>query len=307
MIILQKNLKLSLVDQINRLKKRNNAIILAHNYQLGEVQDVADYVGDSLGLSQKAAKSDADIIVFCGVQFMAETASILCPDKMVLMPEITAGCPMANMISVERLRTLKNKHPKAIVVCYVNTTAEIKAESDICCTSSNAVKVVESIKESEIIFIPDQYLAHYVSTKTEKKIIPWVGFCPTHIKILPEHILKQKKLHPKAKVIVHPECTPPVIALADEVMSTGGMIRYAKESNTREIIVATEVGILYRLRKENLTKKFYPASESAICPNMKKTTQEKILWSLEDLKHVIKVPANIRLKAKKALDKMLEL
>jgi quinolinate synthase len=238
---------------------------------------------------------------------MAETASILCPDKMVLMPEITAGCPMANMITAERLRTLKNKHPKAIVVCYVNTTAEIKAESDICCTSSNAVKVVESIKEPEIIFIPDQYLAHYVSTKTEKKIIPWIGFCPTHIKILPEHILKQKKLYPKAKVIVHPECTPPVIALADKVMSTGGMIRYAKESNTREIIVATEVGILYRLRKENLTKKFYPASESAICPNMKKTTQEKILWSLEDLKHVIKVPANIRLKAKKALDKMLEL
>jgi quinolinate synthase len=306
-IILQKNLNFSLIDQINRLKKRNNAIILAHNYQVDEVQNLADYVGDSLGLSQKAAKSDADIIVFCGVQFMAETASILCPDKMVLMPEITAGCPMANMITVERLRILKSKHPKAIVVCYVNTTAEIKAESDICCTSSNAVKVVESIKEPEIIFIPDQYLAHYVSTKTEKKIIPWIGFCPTHIKILPEHILKQKKLYPKAKVIVHPECTPPVIALADKVMSTGGMIRYAKESNTREIIVATEVGILYRLRKENLTKKFYPASESAICPNMKKTTQEKILWSLEDLKHVIKVPANIRLKAKKALDKMLEL
>jgi quinolinate synthase len=304
---LQKNRNITIKEKINTLKKRRNAIILAHNYQIGEVHDIADYVGDSLGLSQKAAKSDADIIVFCGVRFMAETASILCPDKIVLMPEISAGCPMANMITVKRLRNLKKQYPKAPVVCYVNTTAEIKAESDICCTSSNAVKVVESLREPEIIFIPDKYLAHYVSTQTEKKIIPWNGFCPTHIKILPEHILKQKKLHPNAKVMVHPECTPPVIALADEVLSTGGMIRYAKESNTREIIVGTEVGLLHRLRKENRTKKFYPALASAICPNMKKTTLETILWSLEDLEHVIKVPSNIRLNPKKAVDKMLEL
>jgi len=304
---MQKKLNASLIEQINVLKKRINAIILAHNYQIGEVQDIADYVGDSLGLSQKAAKNDAEIIVFCGVRFMAETAAILCPNKKVLMPEITAGCPMANMITAEQLRTVKKKYPQAPVICYVNTTAEVKAESDICCTSSNAIQVVESFKESEIIFIPDQYLAHYVSTKTEKKIIPWKGFCPTHVKILPEHILQQKKLYPQATVMVHPECTPPVIALADEVLSTGGMLQYAKESTTNEIIVGTEVGVLHRLRKENEMKQFYPASASAICPNMKKTTLETILWALEDTKYRITVPSNIRLNAKKAIDRMLEL
>jgi quinolinate synthase len=297
----------SLVNRIRELKDQKNAIIVAHNYQIGEVQDIADYVGDSLGLSQNAARSDAEVIVFCGVHFMAETASILCPDKTVLMPEVRAGCPMANMITAEALRALKDKHPEATVVCYVNTSAEVKAESDMCCTSSNAVKVVESIREPEVIFVPDKYLAHYVSTKTEKKIIPWNGFCPTHVKILPEHILKQKKLHPEAEVIVHPECTPPVIALADEVFSTGGMCRYAQESKANEIIVGTEVGILHKLRKENPDKTFYPASESAICPNMKLTTLEKVLWSLQDMKHEIKVPQDIRLRAKKAVDKMLEI
>ena len=298
---------LSLVNKISELKKQRNAIILVHNYQIGEVQDIADYVGDSLGLSQNAARSDAEVIVFCGVHFMAETASILCPDKTVLMPEVRAGCPMANMITVEALRTLKDKHPEATVVCYVNTSAEVKAESDICCTSSNAVKVVESIREPEIIFVPDKYLAHYVSTKTEKKIIPWNGFCPTHVKILPEHILQQKKLHPEAEVMVHPECTPPVIALADEVLSTGGMCRYAQESKAREIIVGTEIGILHKLRKENPDKTFYPASESAICPNMKLTTLEKVLWSLQDMRYEVKVPQDIRLRAKKVVDKMLEI
>ena len=297
----------SLVEKIKRCKEQRNAIILAHNYQIGEVQDIADYVGDSLGLSQNAAMSDADLIVFCGVHFMAETASILCPDKTVLIPDVYAGCPMANMITPKNLRKLRSKYPDAAVVCYVNTSAEVKAESDICCTSSNALKVVESIQESEVIFVPDKYLAHYVSTQTEKKIIPWNGFCPTHVRILPEHILKQKTLHPKADVIVHPECTPPVIALADEVFSTGGMCSYAKESTTNEIIVGTEVGILHRLRKENPDKNFYPAFESAVCPNMKRITLEKVLWSLEDMEYEITVPPTVRLKAKKAVEKMLEL
>lgn len=301
-----KNRQSSLAERIEGLKKQRNAIIMAHNYQIGEVQDIADYVGDSLGLSQSAAGSDADVIVFCGVNFMAETASILCPDKTVLMPDVRAGCPMANMITAEALWALRSKHPDAKVVCYVNTTAEVKAESDICCTSSNAVKIVESIRGSEVIFVPDKYLAHYVSTKTEKKIIPWNGFCPTHVKILPEHILKQKELHPEAEVMVHPECTPSVIGLADEVLSTGGMCRYAQESKGREMIVGTEVGILHRLRKENPGKSFYPASDSAVCPNMKLTTLEKVLWSLQDMKHEIRVPQDIRIKARKAVDKMLE-
>jgi len=296
-----------LTDKIRELQRQRNSVIVAHNYQRDEVQDIADYVGDSLGLSQEAAKSDADVIVFCGVHFMAETATVLSPNKTVLMPDVNAGCPMANMITAESLRTLKKKYPQAIVVCYVNTTAEVKAESDICCTSSNAVKVVESVEGSEVIFVPDKYLAHYVSTKTGKKIIPWYGYCPTHVKILPEHISRQKKLHPEAEVIVHPECTPPVIALADKVLSTGGMCSYAKESKASEIIVGTEVGILYRLRKENPEKTFYPASELAVCPNMKLTTLEKILWSLEDMKYEVKVRQDVRLKAKKAVDKMLSI
>lgn len=294
-----------MIETIKELTERRNAIILAHNYQRGEVQDIADFVGDSLGLSQKAAQSDAEVIVFCGVRFMAETVCILCPDKTVLMPDTDAGCPMANMITAEGLRLLKEEYPKAPAVCYVNTTAEVKAESDICCTSSNAVKVVDAVESSEVIFVPDKYLAHYVSTKTTKKIVPWKGFCPTHIKILPEHIVKQNKLHPEAKVVVHPECTPPVIALADKVLSTGGMCTYAEKSKAREIIVGTEIGILHRLRKENPDKRFYPASEAAVCPNMKRNTLEKVLWSLEDLKQEIKVPNEIRIKAKSAVDKML--
>lgn len=296
-----------IVEKISKLKKERRAIILAHNYQRPEVQDIADFVGDSLGLSQQAAKTDAEVIVFCGVHFMAETASMLCPDKKVLMPETKAGCPMANMITAEGLREMKKKYPKAKVVCYVNTTAEVKAESDICCTSGNALKVVNFSDSEEIIFVPDKYLAHYISTKTDKKIIPWNGFCPTHIKILPENIIKQKKLHPKARVIVHPECRPEVISLADDVFSTEGMCRYAKETMAEEIIVGTETGILHRLRKENPGKKFYPASELAICPNMKMTTLGKVLWTLEDMKNEVKVPDALRKRAKRAVDKMLEI
>jgi quinolinate synthase len=271
----------SLVKKIQRLKKQRNAIILVHNYQIGEVQDIADYIGDSLGLSRTASQTDADVIVFCGVRFMAETASILCPGKKVLMPDISAGCPMADMITPEGLRILKRKHPEAAVVGYVNTSAEVKTEIDICCTSGNAIRVIESLKDvGEIIFVPDKYLSHYVSTRTSRKLIPWNGYCPTHVKILPEDILRQKKAHPRAKVIVHPECTPPVIQLADEVFSTEGMCKYARVSNASEIIVGTEIGLLHRLQKENPEKKFYPVSEKAICPTMKLTTLEKVLWCL---------------------------
>ncbi len=297
-----------LVGEILKLKKARGAIILVHNYQLGEVQDIADFKGDSLELSIIAGKIDCKVIVFCGVYFMAETASILSPDKKVIMPDINAGCPMADMITAEKLRALKNNHPKAAVVGYVNTPAEVKAELDICCTSTNAVKVVESLKEAaEIIFVPDKYLTYYVATQTKRKLIPWNGYCPTHVKILPEDILKQKELHPKAEVVVHPECTPHVIELADRVLSTSGMCKYAKESKAKEIIVGTEVGLLYRLKKENPDKTFYAATEKAVCPNMKLTTLEKILWSLQDLKYEVKVPSGIRLRAVKAVRKMLEI
>ena len=296
----------SMTTRIRELAERRNAVILAHNYQIGEVQDVADYLGDSLELSQTAARIDADVIVFCGVHFMVETASILSPDKIVLTPEVDAGCPMANMISAERLHTLKTRHSDATVVCYVNSTAEVKAESDICCTSANAVKVVESVEASDIIFIPDKYLAAYVGTQVKRNIIPWNGFCPTHVKILPEHVLNKKRLHPNAEVMVHPECTPPVIALADKVLSTGGMCKYANKSNSPEFIVGTEIGLLHRLRKENPDKKFYTASDHAICPNMKKINLSKIMWSLQDMKTEVKVPEEIRIRAKRAVDKMLE-
>ena len=298
--------ELELTEQILSLKEKRNAVILVHNYQLGEVQDIADFVGDSLDLSQNAARIDASVIVFCGVHFMAETASILCPDKTVLLPDINAGCPMANMITAPQLRAEKKEHPKATVVCYINSTAAVKAESDFCCTSANAVKVVESVDANEIIFVPDQYLGHYISTKTDKKMILWPGFCPTHARILPEHITKLKNEYPEAKVAVHPECKPEVIALADEVLSTSGMIKFAKREDVKEMIVGTEMGIIYRLRKENPGKHFIPVSEQAVCPNMKLITLEKVLRSLEEMAPEVKVPEKIRLKAKKAVDRMLE-
>jgi len=294
-----------LTEKILKLKKKRNAVILAHNYQLGEVQDIADFVGDSLDLSQNAAKTDASVIVFCGVHFMAETASILCPDKTVLLPDEHAGCPMANMITAPQLRARKKEHPKATVVCYINSSAAVKAESYICCTSANAVGVVESLDTNEIIFVPDQYLGHYISTKTRKKMILWPGFCPTHARIMPEYIVKLRHEYPEAKVVVHPECRPDVIALADEVLSTSGMIRFARREDVQEMIVGTEIGIIHRLKKENPGKRFIPVSEQAICPNMKLITLEKILWSLEEMSPEVKVPEKIRLKAKAAVDKML--
>lgn len=303
---------LNLISEIQKLKKERNAIILAHNYQLPEVQEAADFTGDSLELSRIAAQAKNKVVVFCGVHFMAETASILCPDKLVLIPDKTAGCPMANMITVADLIELKKRHPKAVVVGYVNTSAEVKSEVDISCTSTNAIDVVLKLKDAdpaggagEIIFIPDKYLADYVSKKTGRRLISWDGYCPTHVKILPEDIIRKIRLHPKAKVMAHPECTPEVIALADAVLSTGKMCKYAKESEAKEFIVGTEIGIIHRLKKENPDKKFYPASELAVCPNMKKITLEKVLWSLEDLKDVVKVPEDIRKKALRGIEKML--
>ncbi len=294
-----------LAEKILRLKKKRNAVILVHNYQLGEVQDIADFVGDSLDLSQRAAKTGADVIVFCGVHFMAETASILCPDKTVLLPDLHSGCPMADMITAPQLRAKKKEHPQATVVCYINSSAAVKAESDVCCTSANAVGVIESLDADEILFVPDQYLGHYVSTRTDKKMVLWPGFCPTHARILPEHIIQLRQEYPEAKVVVHPECKPGVIALADEVLSTSGMIKFAGREDVQQVIVGTEVGIIYRLRKENPDKKFIPVSEQAICPNMKLITLEKVLWSLEEMAPEVKVPEKIRLKAKKAVDRML--
>jgi quinolinate synthase len=298
----------NLEKRIKELKKMRNAVILAHNYQLPEVQDVADFCGDSLELSRQASKTNAKVIVFCGVHFMAETASILCPDKMVIVPDIQAGCPMANMITVADLKKLKKEHPQAVVVGYVNTSAAIKAELDYCCTSSNAVAVINALKdEKEIIFVPDKYLADYASKKTGRELIAWNGFCPTHVKILPEDIKREKGFHPHAKVLVHPECLSSVCALADAVLSTSQMLKFAAETSAKEMIIGTEVGIIYRLKKDNPSKEFYPASERAVCPNMKRTTQEKVLWALEELKEEVRVSDEVRVRAKKAIDRMLEI
>ncbi len=298
----------SLVENIQKLKKERNAVILVHNYQRPEVQDIADYIGDSLGLSITASKTEAKVIVFCGVHFMAETAAIISPQKTVIMPDVNAGCPMADMITVEKLRNLKLQNPNTPVVCYVNTSAAIKAESDICCTSANAAKVVNSLPDKEVIFIPDKFLGMFVQSKVpEKKIILFEGYCPTHAKILPEHIQKAKAERPGAPVIVHPECRPETIALADAALSTEGMLKFVKESKANEFLIGTETGIIYRMQKENPGKKFYPVTNLAICPNMKLTTLEKVLWSLEDMKTVIKVPEDIASKARKAIERMLEI
>lgn len=296
----------ALISRIAALKKERKAVILAHNYQIAEVQDIADFVGDSLELSQRAAATTAEVIVFCGVHFMAETASILSPEKKVLLPDVNAGCPMADMITAAGLREMKEQFPGASVVCYVNTTAEVKAESDICCTSANAVRVVESLNGGDIIFVPDQYLGDYVRGQTGRSMHLWPGYCPTHVKISPEDIQRCRREHPQAKVVVHPECRPEVIALADETLSTGGMIRYARRPEVTELVVGTEPGIIHRLKKENPGKKFFAASEKATCPNMKLITLEKVYWALESLKPEIKVAEDIRLKARAAVDRMLE-
>ena len=297
-----------LESRIDKLKKQRKAIILVHNYQADEVQDIGDFVGDSLALSQKAAQTEAEVIVFCGVHFMAETAAILSPQKTVLIPDQLAGCPMADMITADQLRRLKQDHPKAVVVCYVNSSAEVKAESDYCCTSSNAVNVVKSLKDAEeIIFAPDKYLGRYVSAQAGREMILWHGYCPTHVRIGESDIAEQKSLHPQAVVMAHPECTEPVCSMADAVLSTGGMCRYAADSDATEFIVATEIGLLHRLRLENPLKEFYPATQRAVCPNMKRTNLEKLLWSLEEMQHKVTVPEEIANRASKSLNRMISI
>ena len=265
-----------IAQRVAQLKEERNAVILAHNYQIPEVQLLADFLGDSLGLSQEAAKTDADVIVFCGVHFMAQTAKLLSPDKTVLMPDPKAGCPMADMITAEQTRQFKAEHEGAPVVAYVNTTAEVKAESDICCTSSNAVKVVNSLDADTVLFIPDSNLADWVSKHTDKEVIAWGGYCPTHARISPETINFMREEHPDAVFVVHPEARPEVVAMADEVASTGGMVTFARETDATELIVGTEEGLVNRLQRENPDKTFYIVPHT-VCPNMKKTTAEKLV------------------------------
>lgn len=299
--------KEEIVKKIEALKKEKNAIVLSHYYQIDEVQDVADYLGDSFGLSQKAATTDADVIVFCGVKFMAESAKILSPDKVVVLPEKMAGCPMADMVDVAGLREMKNKYPDHTVVTYVNSTAAVKAESDVCCTSSNALKIVESIDNDKILFVPDKNLGTYVANRTDKEVVVWDGYCNTHYRVQVEDIEKVKAKHPDAPILIHPECRPEVVEKADFVGSTAGILKYARESKADTLIVGTEQGILYQLKKDNPDKKFYILSPKLVCPNMKKTHLDKVLNALENAEYEIYIPEEIRDKAYGSLNKMLEL
>lgn len=294
-----------LIKEITALRKDRNAVILAHYYQPGEIQDIADFVGDSLQLAQQAAKTDADVIVFCGVHFMAESAAILSPEKIVLLPEETAGCPMADMADAEKLREEKAKLPGFKVVCYVNSSAEVKAESDICCTSSNAEKIVQSLGGGDILFVPDSNLGRYAAAMTGCSMKFWPGFCPTHHNLRKEDILSKRQTHPKAKVLVHPECREEVWREADFVGSTAGIIKYVQNSDDREFIIGTECGILHQLKKCCPDKQFYMASENMICSDMKKITLEKVRYSLKNLSPRISVPEEIREKAVHSLERML--
>lgn len=294
-----------LIERILKLKEERNALILAHNYQPDEIQDLADYVGDSFGLSQQAAETDKNVIVFCGVYFMAEGAAILSPEKTVLLPDPEAGCPLADTISAESLKEAKKKHPHAAVVCYINSPAAVKAESDICCTSSNAVKIAESVSASEILFVPDKNLAHWVAHQSQKKIIPWEGCCPTHDCITPFDIEKIREQHPGIPVAIHPECPPSAVEKADFVGSTGAILDFARKTADPEIVIVTEKGILHRLKQENPEKDFILLSPKLICPTMKQISLEKVLRSLENMETIIKVPEETRKKAEQALRRML--
>ncbi len=297
-----------IVNEIQELKQKRKAVILAHNYQLPEIQDLADFCGDSLGLSIEASKTDAEVIVFCGVRFMAETAKILSPDKKVVMPDPWAGCPMADMITAEQLCGLKGKCRDALVVCYVNSTAAVKAESDYCCTSANAVEVVNSLpRDRRIIFVPDQHLGKFVEEKTGRELILWPGYCPTHALIGEDDIREARQEHPAAVVMVHPECSEPVKHMADALLSTGQMLKFVKASPAKEFIVATEVGMIHPLKKVRPDAQFIPAGSRAVCPNMKKTTIEKVLASLTNLEYEVTVPKDIRLMAKRSLERMVEI
>ena len=295
-----------LVDKIAKLKKEKNAVILVHNYQRPEIQDIADFLGDSLELAREAAKTDARIIVFCGVRFMAETAKILSPKKTVLLPRKEAGCPMADMITAEDLRRLKKNYPDAKVVSYVNTNADVKAESDICCTSANAVKVVKNISAKRIIFTPDKNLAAYCQRFTDKEIIPWNGCCYVHERITEKEVRLAKEKFPDALLLVHPECNPSVIELADEVLSTSGMLNFAKKSDKKRFLIGTEEGLIYRLKKENPGKKFYAAGTAKMCRNMKLTTLNDVYLSLKEERYAIELPEGIIESAQKALTAMMK-
>jgi quinolinate synthase len=297
---------MTLTEEIRRLRDERKAVILAHNYQPADVQDLADFTGDSLELARKASDIHAEVIVFCGVHFMAETAAILNPDKTVLIPAADAGCPMADMITGDQLRELKAKHPHAKVLCYVNSTADVKAESDCCVTSANALAVARSFPpEQEIIFVPDRHLGSYTAEKLGRSFILWPGFCPTHARMTEHQIDEARAAHPGAPVLVHPECPKPVRDAADAVLSTGGMCRYVLGRPEPEFIVGTETGILHRLRKENPTKVFYPLLEQAVCPNMKKISVESVLWSLRDMQTVVTVPPDIAARARRSIEAML--
>jgi quinolinate synthase len=296
-----------LFREVARLKAERGAVIVAHNYQPSEVQDAADFVGDSLELSQKAAGWDAEIIVFCGVHFMAETAAILAPRKTVLLPDPDAGCPMADMITGAELRAWKARYPGRPVVCYINTSAEVKAESDICCTSSNAEKVVSSLAEGEVLFVPDKNLAAWIARRTGRKIIAWDGYCYVHHRFSASDIREKKALHPDAEVWAHPECPLEVLDAADKVLSTGGMVREARATARREVILATEAGIIHRLKKENPAVAYIPAREMAFCSNMKKITLDKVLRSLETGTSRVTVPPATADRARGAIVRMLDI
>ena len=318
-------------EEILALKQSRKAVILAHNYQRGEIQDIADFVGDSLELSRNAATMDCEVIVFCGVDFMAESASILSPEKTVLLSEMDASCPMAEMIQVDAprsvrpeypgydvqplfvfphnftLRDIKSQYPGVPVVAYVNTSAEIKAESDICCTSSNVVKVIESLPGEQVICVPDKNLAGWAATQTDKQIIAWDGFCHVHDRVTKDDVNRARKAHPRALLMAHPECRLEVLELADHITSTSGMLRFAASSDANEFIVGTEIGIMHRLKRENPAKIFHPLRNDMVCPNMKKTTLNSVLRALKENTYIIKVPEAVRLPARRALDRMLEL
>jgi len=305
-----------LIEKIEQLKQDRKAVILAHNYQPAEIQDLADFCGDSLGLSIKASQTDAEVIVFCGVKFMAETAAILSPRKTVLLPDKFAGCPLADMINAEQLRQLKHQHPDALIVCYVNSSAEVKAESDYCCTSANAVEVVNSLPQDKpIIFVPDQHLGRFVAEKTGRDLLLWPGYCHVHVAITEDDIKSAKAKYPDAIVMAHPECTEPVKALADEILSTSQMLRFVKKSTANRFIIATEIGMIHPLQKQNPQAEFIRASDRAVCPNMKKITLDKVIASLEDMQgsrkarsqYEVTVPEQIRVKAKRSLDRMVEI
>jgi quinolinate synthase len=320
-----------IAESILQLKEQRNAVILCHNYQRDEIQDIADFIGDSLELSRKAAGLECDVIVFCGVNFMAESASILSPEKTVLLPELDANCPMADMIRVsgERkvwktfpgyeeqpaflfphdftLLDIKEHYPDAPVVAYVNTTADVKAESDVCCTSANVVKVIESIPNQQVICIPDRNLSAWAAKNTRKEVISWDGFCHVHDRVTEEDVKRIRSEYPEAVLMAHPECRMEVLDLADHITSTSGMLRFSQSTDHGEYIVGTEIGLMYRLRKENPEKKFYPLRKDMICPNMKKTRLTSVLLALREMKHVIKVPEEIRVRAQRSLDRMLKI